>query len=183
MKIYTKTGDDGTTGLFSGKRVSKTSSYIDAYGTVDEVNAFVGMALTSSADAEISKMLIQVQHDLHAVCADLATPADAAQAKHVERVEAKRSKQLEVWIDKMETELEPLKQFILAGGTELSSRLHVARTVCRRAERAVIAHAESEKANSETIIYLNRLSDFLFVLARLANRRAKRDDVLWDKSL
>ena len=181
MKIYTKTGDDGTTGLFSGKRVSKTSSYIAAYGTVDELNSFIGFASASCKDPEISKELFQIQNDLHSVCSDLATPADT-NAK-IQRLEAERALRLEKAIDVFEKELQPLKQFILARGCELSARLHLARTIARRAEREVLLHSEKEKMNAEVVIYLNRLSDFLFVLARLANHRAKISDVLWDKNL
>jgi cob(I)alamin adenosyltransferase len=179
MKIYTKTGDDGTTGLFSGKRVPKTSSYIAAYGTVDELNAFIGFCAAASKDPEISKELFQIQNDLHMVCADLATPLDANAKVH--RVEPARAKRLESSIDNFEKELQPLKQFILAGGSELSARLHLARVTARRAEREVIAHGEGEKINAESIVYLNRLSDFLFVLARVANHRAKVSDVFWDQ--
>ncbi|MBN8554006.1 MAG: cob(I)yrinic acid a,c-diamide adenosyltransferase [Deltaproteobacteria bacterium] len=181
MKIYTKTGDDGTTGLFSGKRVPKTSSYIGAYGTVDELNSFVGFAAVVSKDSEISKELFQIQNDLHVLCSDLATPLDANAKIH--RIESARTSRLENAIDLFEKELQPLKQFILAGGSELSARLHLARTVSRRAEREVLLHAEKEKINAEALIYLNRLSDYLFVLARLANHRAQISDVFWDKSL
>ena len=178
MKIYTKTGDDGTTGLFSGRRVSKTSSYIEAYGTVDELNACIGLCVSACADAEIKTELLRIQHDLHSVCADLATPMDVN--VKVDRVTEEKAKRLEKLMDQFETELEPLRQFILAGGSELASRLHLARTVARRAERAVIAHGELETINQEVVICLNRLSDFLFVVARLANKRSSVSDVLWD---
>lgn len=181
MKIYTKTGDDGTTGLFSGKRVAKNSSYIEAYGTVDEVNSWIGFALVSCQDNEIKTCLLQIQHDLHAVCADLATPLDA-NAK-VERVDLKRADRLEKWIDTFEKELKPLTQFILAGGSELAAKLHIARTVARRAERLAVAHSQMEGISNPALVYLNRLSDFLFVLARVANHRAGQADVLWDKHL
>ena len=179
MKIYTKTGDDGTTGIFSGKRVSKNSSAIEAYGTVDELNAFIGFCAAVSEDMEISKELMQIQNDLHLVCADLATPLDAKVKIH--RLENSRALRLEKSIDRFEKELQPLKQFILAGGSELASRLHLARTIARRAERRVITHAGLEKTNEEVIVYLNRLSDFLFVIARVANHRSKISDIFWNQ--
>lgn len=178
MKIYTKTGDDGSTGLFSGTRVSKDSSYIDAYGTVDELNSWLGFCGAVSRDKEISEELVHIQNDLHVVCADLATPMES-KAK-IDRVKAERAKRLEGRIDEFEKELKPLTQFILAGGSELGARLHIARTVCRRAERLVVAHASKEKVNHEVVVYLNRLSDYLFVIARLANRRGQVEDILWD---
>lgn len=177
MKIYTKTGDDGTTGLFSGSRVPKSSSYVEAYGSVDEVNAWIGYCAASTKDKEFHRDLLAIQHDLHSVCADLATPL-ASKGK-VLRIQADRANRLEKLVDHFEAELSPLTQFILAGGSELSARLHIARTVCRRAEREVIRHSEKEKMNSEVVIYLNRLSDLLFVMARAANRRAGLGDVLW----
>ncbi len=180
MKIYTKTGDDGTTALFSGKRVSKSAAVIEAYGTVDELNSWIGYSAVVSKDAEISQLLSQIQHDLHVVCADLATPSDA-KAK-IERTSNERTQRLEKIIDKMDAELEPLKNFILAGGSELSGRLHIARTVARRAERLVISHASEASINSEIVIYINRLSDLLFVLARIANKRAGVSDIAWDQA-
>jgi cob(I)alamin adenosyltransferase len=178
MKIYTKTGDDGTTGLFSGKRVPKSSSYVEAYGSVDELNAWLGYCASTCREKDLHKRLLDIQHDLHSLCADLATPLDA-KAK-ISRVKAERAERLEKWVDEWETELSPLTQFILAGGTELASKLHIARTVCRRAEREVIRHADQEKMNPEIVIYLNRLSDLLFVLARVANRRASVIDIFWE---
>jgi len=181
MKIYTKTGDLGSTSLFSGERVSKDSSYIEAYGTVDELNAFIGFAAAISQDKELLQIFKRIQNDLHSVCADLATPHDAKNASKVERLSSDLAKHFEKLMDDFEKELPPLNQFILAGGTELASRLHLARTVARRAERTVIAHSQKEKLNSEIIIYLNRLSDLLFVLARIANKRAAIPDVFWQK--
>ena len=182
MKIYTKTGDDGTTGLFSGGRVLKNSSYIEAYGTVDELNSWIGHCQAVCKDKEIATHLDQIQHDLHAVCADLATPIDAKAAAKIERVGEGRAEKLEGWIDSYEKELKPLTQFILAGGSELASRFHIARTVARRAERLAVAHSQLEKINFLTIVYINRLSDLLFVLARVANHRAGVADVTWDKT-
>ncbi len=179
MKIYTKTGDAGSTGLFAGGRVSKASSVIEAYGSVDEANASIGFAGAACTDTEIKKELLQIQHDLHQICADLATPLEAE--SKVERIEKNRGERLEVLIDRWEKELTPLTQFILAGGTELSARLHLARTICRRAEREVVRHSLDSKINSEVIIYLNRLSDLLFVAARLANKRLGTSDILWER--
>lgn len=181
MKIYTKTGDDGTTGLFSGTRVSKSSSYVEAYGSVDELNAFVGFAIAGCKDKEIERELLRIQHDLHALGADLATPLDAKVKIH--RVDSSRSERLERFVDKLQTELKPITQFILAGGSELAARLHLCRTVCRRAERAVMRHCEAQSANPEILVYLNRLGDLLFVLARAANYRADVSDVYWDQAL
>lgn len=179
MKIYTKTGDDGTTGLFSGKRVSKTSSYIEAYGTVDELNAYIGFAVSACEDPKIKKELLLIQHELHSICADLATPYDLK--TKVERFGGTGAERLEKLIDELEKSLEPLRQFILAGGCELAARLHLSRTVARRAERCVIAHGAQEKMNAEIVIYLNRLSDLLFVMARYANKRSQITDVLWNQ--
>lgn len=180
MKIYTKTGDDGSTGLFSGGRVKKNSSAIEAYGTVDELNAWIGSAIVV-ASARLRSFLLQIQHDLHLLCADLATPLDAK--KKIDRMTEVRTKRLEKWIDEVEAELDPLNRFILAGGSEAAVRLHVARTVARRAERRMVSFSEESKMNPEALIYMNRLSDFLFVLARLANKEAGQKDVFWDQSL
>lgn len=181
MKIYTKTGDEGQTSLFSGKRVAKDSSYVASYGEVDELNSFLGWAVSVAPDDHaLREKLIQIQHDLHQLCSDLATPSDATVA--IPRFEANRTQRVESWIDEMQTELEPLKQFILPGGSELSARLHICRTIARRAERAVVAHGREEELNAETGVYLNRVSDFLFVAARYANKISKKADVPWDKA-
>jgi cob(I)alamin adenosyltransferase len=178
MKIYTKTGDTGTTGLFSGARVSKSSSYVEAYGSVDELNAWIGYCVSHCKEKDLRSELLQIQHDLHVVCADLATPIDA-KAK-ITRLNSEKTLRLEKRLDRHEEELSPLTQFILAGGSDLSAKLHIARTVCRRAEREVIRHSEREKANPEVAVFLNRLSDLLFVMARVANRRADLPDVIWE---
>ena len=179
MKIYTRTGDEGETGLFTGRRVLKNSSYLEAYGNVDELNSWIGLCIVSLSDAGLKDRLLQIQHDLHVVCADLATPLDAA-AK-IDRVQTDRASRLEQWIDEMENDLKPLTQFILAGGSEASARLHIARTVCRRAERGIVAHFHQEKGNSEVVVYVNRLSDYLFVAARWVNAKLSVADVVWDK--
>ncbi|MEX0822509.1 MAG: cob(I)yrinic acid a,c-diamide adenosyltransferase [Rhodothermales bacterium] len=172
MKIYTRTGDQGTTALFGGDRVSKTDARIAAYGTVDETNSYIGLARSLAADQpgfdRLDAHLSTIQNDLFILGADLATPYEA-RAKTA-RVGDEHVARLEESIDSLQDELPELKQFILPGGTPTSSVLHVARTVCRRAERLVIAAAESENISPAATIYLNRLSDYLFVLARWANR-------------
>jgi cob(I)alamin adenosyltransferase len=168
MKIYTKTGDDGTTGLFGGERVHKHALRIDAYGNVDELNSFLGHALRASAHEPLSALLIRVQRDLFLLGADLATPA-SVDAPRIERVAEKHVTALEHMIDDLETELPEIRFFILPGGGELAARLHICRAVCRRAERATAALAAVEQINEFDLQYLNRLSDALFVLARHAN--------------
>lgn len=177
MKIYTKTGDDGTTGLFSGRRVHKSSSYLKAYGSVDELNSVVGWVASICSADDLKSLLLQIQGDLHSIGADLATPLDA-QTK-VKRFPEERTSDLEEAIDRLEMELKPLKNFILPGGSELASRLHMARTVCRRVERDVYTHSETESVSVSILHYLNRLSDLLFVMARVANHRGGVEDVPW----
>ncbi|TVQ77395.1 MAG: cob(I)yrinic acid a,c-diamide adenosyltransferase [Bradymonadales bacterium] len=177
MKIYTKTGDKGQSGLFSGERLPKSSSYFEAYGSVDELNAFLGWAASICSSDELRNLLQQIQNCLHLLSADLATPLDSS--KKIERLESAEVVILEKGIDQLEEELQPLKNFILAGGTELASRLHICRCVARRAEREVCRHSQAEEVNPVVIQYLNRLSDLLFVMARVANRRGGVEDVLW----
>ncbi len=177
MKIYTKTGDTGQTGLFGGGRVSKDSLRVHAYGSVDELNAVLGVARAIGMDATLDTLLARIQDELFVLGADLATPGEA---KYIPRVDSDYVTRLEQEIDQFEAELEPLKQFILPGGTPAAAQLHLARTVCRRAERQVVSLQATEEAlNSITLLYLNRLSDWLFVLARLANARAGVADVPW----
>lgn len=179
MKIYTKTGDKGETGLFSGTRVSKASAVVEAYGEVDETNSCLGIAIAHTEEADLKETFVRIQHDLHRLCSDLATPQDAK--VKVDRMTPDRTQFLEEKIDAYEKELSPLTQFILPGGTPLASYLHLSRTVCRRAERAIV---RLEKAyNIEALRYINRLSDFLFVIARVANKRAGESDIHWDKNL
>lgn len=176
MKIYTKTGDDGSTGLFDGRRVPKNDSHVKAYGSVDELNSVIGMAACIASD-KIQERLRYIQSKLHELCADLATPADSKQENL--RFSNEGISKLEDWIDEYDSELPPLKNFILAGGTELAGRLHFARTVSRRAERDVFEHSLNEKTTDSIIVFLNRLSDFFFVLARYANQKASVPDVVW----
>ena len=179
MKIYTKTGDRGQTALFGGARVSKASLRVSAYGEVDELNSHLGVVCAHDADAEIRARLHEIQEDLFALGAELAKNPDKDVDLGVPGVSDREIERLEKAIDQFETELEPLKTFILPGGTAAAASLHVARTVCRRAERAVVQLVDSEPVRPELVRYLNRLSDLLFVLARVANRRAGIDDVPW----
>lgn len=179
MKIYTKTGDDGETGLFGGPRVRKNHPRIEAYGTVDELNAVLGLARTHAPPADLDALLTRIQNELFDLGAVLATP-DPEKFGMV-GVGAAQIAALEQAIDRHEAELEPLKQFILPGGTQLAATLHLARVVCRRAERCLITLTDVEKISPDSLIYLNRLSDLLFVVARAANRRAGVADVPWMK--
>lgn len=181
MKIYTKTGDGGTTGLFGGPRVRKDDARIEAYGTVDELNAVLAMVQVEEVAVDISAVVTRVQHELFAVGAQLATPDPAAH--HTALITDDRLAELETDIDRFEEKLAPLKQFILPGGTAAATRLHFARTICRRAERRLITLAAQpqEHVDPRLHIYLNRLSDLLFVLARAANQAAGVEDVPWQK--
>jgi cob(I)alamin adenosyltransferase len=179
MKIYTKTGDRGETGLFAGPRVSKDHSRIEAFGTVDELNAAVGVVRAAGAMEAIDDLLGGIQHHLFAIGAELATPDPAAHSTDL--ICEEHVLGLERAIDQYESELPELKQFVLPGGTSTAAALHLARAVCRRAERRVVtlAHAESSAAFDQVIPYLNRLGDLLFVLARATNATAKLPDVIW----
>jgi cob(I)alamin adenosyltransferase len=178
-RIYTKTGDDGTTGLFGGTRVSKDHLRIHAYGTVDELNAVVGMALSHELADDLREHLLRISSDLFTVGADLATPLDPPPVYEIPRVTEEHVADLERRIDAYDAELEPLKNFILPGGTVAASQLHLARTICRRAERITVALAAHEDVGAFVIRYLNRLSDYLFTAARLANHRAGIADTPW----
>ena len=182
MKIYTRTGDDGGTALFGGGRVPKDHVRVAAYGAVDELNAVVGWALTELSPGPTSERLALVQHDLFTLGAALATPPalSGRQRPETPPLPAARIGEMEAWMDEMDAELPPLERFILPGGTRSAAALHVARTVCRRAERAVVTLAAAEPVEPEVVVYLNRLSDLLFVCARHENARARRGDVPWD---
>jgi cob(I)alamin adenosyltransferase len=181
MKIYTKTGDTGQTGLFGGGRVPKDDLRVEAYGDVDELNAVLGMARCIEMMPRIDEVLVPIQRDLFAIGALLATPDRDRMASHLEkaRIDESRIIELEHAIDDGEAELEPLRAFIIPGGTPKAAALHVARTVCRRAERHVVRLQHDVELPAMAIIYLNRLSDLLFTLARLANRRAGVGEVTW----
>lgn len=181
MRIYTRTGDAGDTGLFGGGRVPKDDPRVEAYGAVDELNAALGLARSIEMMPRIDEMLAPVQRDLFSLSALLATPEPEKVRAHLEkaRLDDARIAELEHAIDDGEAELEPLRAFILPGGTPKAAALHVARTVCRRAERRVIALGHAVDVPDVVIRYLNRLSDLLFVLARVANRRAGAGEVTW----
>lgn len=181
VRIYTRTGDAGDTGLFGGGRVAKSHPRVEAYGDVDELNAAIGFARSVEQMPRIDEVLVPIQRDLFAIGALLATPDREKMRQHLEkaRVDEDRVKELEHAIDDGDRELEPLKSFIVPGGSPKAAALHVARTVCRRAERRVVALGESEEIPGLVVIYLNRLSDLLFTLARVANRRAGTGEVTW----
>ncbi len=181
MKIYTKTGDSGSTGLFGGPRVPKDDVRIEAYGTVDELNAALGVVRALGLDGDLDEQLAQIQHELFAIGAELATPS--AEARGVRFVSSSQIARLEQTIDQHETTLEPLRQFILPAGSVAAAHLHVARAICRRAERRVVTLARIPDAGigDAVLIYLNRLSDLLFVLSRVANARLGATEVGWIK--
>jgi len=181
VRIYTRTGDSGDTGLFGGGRVAKSHPRVEAYGDVDELNAVIGFARAIEQMPRIDEVLVPIQRDLFAIGALLATPDREKMRQHLEkaRVDEDRITDLEHAIDDGDRELEPLKSFIIPGGSPKAGALHVARTVCRRAERRVVALGESEEIPGLVVIYLNRLSDLLFTLARVANRRAGTGEVTW----
>jgi cob(I)alamin adenosyltransferase len=177
-RIYTKSGDEGKTSLGDGRRVPKTDSRIAAYGGVDELNSVIGLAVASGVPESIATKLVPIQNDLFDLGADLCVPETPSPGPERLRVNAAQVTTLENWIDEATAQLEPLKSFILPGGSLPSAHLHQARTVCRRVEICVLRLAEAEPINPQTLIYLNRLSDLLFVWARLCNDGGK-NDVLW----
>lgn len=180
MKIYTKTGDGGETGLFGGGRVRKCDARVEAYGEVDEACAALGVARAALADDPLAAELARLQDELFCVGAELATPHDAKAHGAVPPVEPRWATRLEEGMDRMDAELPALRQFVLPGGTPAAAALHLARAVCRRAERRVVALAGEAAVDPAVLVYLNRLSDWLFVAARLANVRAGRAELLWD---
>lgn len=199
MKLYTRSGDDGTTGLFGGGRVGKHHPRVEAYGTVDECNACIGLALAAlesalpkpgqieapprASSAEIAdrlrNILAALQSRLFDVGADLATPPQSKHESKVHRLTADHVAEAERWIDEIDAGNTPMTHFVMPGGTELAARLHVARTVCRRAERAMVQLSQSEEVNPHAIVYINRISDMLFAMARRANKEAGVNDVPW----
>ncbi len=183
-KIYTRSGDDGTTGLASGKRRRKDDLRVAAYGTVDEANAALGLArLSTAADPELDPMLARLQNDLFDLGADLATPpAEAPLPYEPLRITQTQVDRLEREIDRLNADLAPLRSFVLPGGTPAAAALHLARTIARRAERLMVALAATEPVGAPSLKYVNRLSDFLFVAARYVNHKAEGEgggDVLW----
>ncbi len=180
MKIYTRTGDAGETSLFDGTRARKDDPRVEAYGEVDELNAWLGLALASRIDPALAEELITIQRDLFALGAQLADPGGKLAPRVTKAVIGDdHIVRLEALIDRLEEQLPPLRRFILAGGSPAGAALHVARTVCRRAERRVVHLAHELSLPPLVVVYLNRLSDLLFVLARVANRRAGAGEVTW----
>jgi cob(I)alamin adenosyltransferase len=178
MKLYTKTGDDGTTGLFGGARVAKASRRVEAYGTVDETNAALGVARATQLDAAIDRVVAQLQEDLFTMGAELACVPGREGKLATSLLGKSDIDRLERAIDAADAACPPLKNFVLPGGTPQAAALHVARTVCRRAERAVLA-LDDAPPRREVVVYLNRLSDLLFALARQANALSGVGDVPW----
>jgi cob(I)alamin adenosyltransferase len=179
MKIYTRTGDDGTTGLFGGGRVRKDDSRVEAYGTVDEANAAIGVARVAGLPPSVDAPLAIVQEDLFTLGAELACVPGKEASMKMRLLDATDAARLEQAIDAAEEGLPPLSSFVLPGGTAGAASLHLARTITRRAERATLAAADEAPIRNELVIYLNRLSDLLFVLARRANHEAGQPDVPW----
>ena len=179
-KVYTRTGDDGTTGLGGGQRVRKDSLRIESYGTVDELNSQLGVALALSPAPRLETFLSAVQNELFHLGSDLCILEEDKETMPVPQIEAKHVERLERFMDELSETVPPLDNFILPGGSPIAAHLHVARTVCRRAERLLVALAAEEAVGPETIHYLNRLSDTLFVAARYQNAQEGRGDVLWD---
>ncbi|MEE8558994.1 MAG: cob(I)yrinic acid a,c-diamide adenosyltransferase [Myxococcota bacterium] len=183
MKVYTRGGDGGETSLFGGRRVSKDATRVEAYGCVDEVNALLGVALTEVGEDDLRELLESIQRSLFDLGGELATPdvEDRAKAgKAPPRVSDADVLELERAIDRLDVELEPLRAFVLPGGARGAALLHHARTVCRRAERRVVRLSQTETVGTPVIRYLNRLSDFLFVVARVVNRRASVNEPTWE---
>ncbi len=177
MKIYTKKGDDGTTSLYGGKRVVKHAGRIETFGSVDELNAILGVGLTYVESREVANCIREIQHQLFVLGADIATPPDSE--ARIDRIAEHHIERLESMIDKLDETLEPLKHFILPGGSRAGATLHQARTVCRRAERMLVSCRLEESLSIQTLIYLNRLSDLLFVLARVENRESNVTETPW----
>lgn len=179
-KVYTKTGDDGTTGLGSGQRVGKDSPRIEAYGTVDELSSHIGAARAHGVNDAIASDLARIQNELFHLGSDLCIPEEDKARIPAPRIEARHVEALEKLMDRLSEELPPLENFILPGGSPSAAALHVARAVCRRAERLVVALSREENVGPFAVKYLNRLSDALFVMARHENKRRGVPDVLWD---
>jgi cob(I)alamin adenosyltransferase len=179
VKIYTKTGDAGETSLFGGRRVSKADARVAAYGDVDELNAWLGFVRSNLSDGQLGEMLEHLQRDLFALGARLADPGHKIAERVVKAAVTDADiTRLEGWIDQLESELQPLRRFILAGGCTAGAALHVARTVCRRAERSVVSLGP-DAVETELLVYINRLSDLLFVMARVTNHRANQPETEW----
>ncbi len=183
-KIYTKKGDDGKTELGDGKRIVKFSTRVEAYGTVDELNAMIGTITSMNIETKLDSCLERIQNDLFDLGADLCLPEDTMGHINPEplRVEKSLTERLESEIDEMNKRIDPIRSFVLPGGSEIAAKLHLCRTICRRAERLVVKLIENEKVNKEVLKYLNRLSDWFFVAARVSNDDGKKD-ILWKPAM
>lgn len=184
MKIYTKTGDNGQTSLYGGTRISKASARVEAYGNIDELNSAIGVALSYIDNENLTPQLKKIQYDLFTLGAEVATPHDKLFLANGKTrlpiiINSDEIKELEQWIDEIDAQLEPLQHFILPSGGKSSAHLHLARTICRRAERGIVFLHENEKLRNEIIIYLNRLSDYLFVIARFAAKIDGQEETFW----
>jgi len=179
MKIYTRTGDEGETGLFGGMRVSKGDARVEAYGDVDELNSVLGLVRSEPLEPEVDRLLGEIQDLLFAMGAELGTAPDKADRLTLARIDDAAVERLEHAIDRWEADLPPLRSFVVPGGARSAAGLHVARTVCRRAERRIVNLAKTETVPGELLRFINRLADLLFVLARIANLRAGIADVPW----
>jgi len=179
MKLYTRQGDDGSTGLFGGQRVGKDALRVEAYGTIDELNSVLGLADCACDQDELKAIIAGLQPRLFDLGADLCTPRDSPHADKVARIEQRHVEELERLIDSVCEPLQPMKQFVLPGGCELAARLHVARCVCRRAERILVSLDREDSIGDHVRAYVNRLSDLLFAMARRANQLSGVPDVPW----
>lgn len=179
MKIYTKTGDDGTTGLLGGARVAKDDIRVEAYGTIDELNAALGLAQALGADEQECSLIAELQNDLFVFGAELACIAEQRERLKLQLIEPADVERLENHIDSLDAHLQPLKNFILPGGHPVAAGLHQARAICERAERRILSLASVQAVAPCLLVYLNRLGDLLFVLARHAQAKRNRHDVLW----
>ncbi len=179
MPIYTKFGDKGNTALLGGSVVTKDDPRVEAYGSVDELNAVIGIAISFNDVEDVNKSLTQIQNDLFVIGAELASPISSPNMK---TIDPKRSLEMEKEIDSMDLVLPELKNFILPGGSKTASLLHLARTVCRRAERAIVSLSQEEKINPEIIIYINRLGDLIFTQARFINFKKNAPEIIWKGS-
>lgn len=182
-KVYTRGGDDGTTSLGGGRRVKKHSLRVEAYGTVDELNSVIGAALACNLEASLAQTLRGIQNDLFHLGSDLCLGEEDKEKTKLPRIEQRHVDALETLLDRLTSELGPLANFILPGGSPGAAQLHVARTVCRRAERVLVALSEQESVGPFTLVYLNRLSDALFVMARRENQFRGLTEAFWDSRL
>ena len=185
MKIYTKTGDKGTTALYGGNRVSKASARVESYGNIDELNSFIGLAKSEITDEKVLNQLKKIQFDLFTLGSESATPTDKltlsnGKSRLTLMISETEIEELENWMDEYETQLQPLQYFILPGGGKSATALHVCRTVCRRAERSLVFLNETEEVRPELIKYLNRLSDYLFMLARYMSKINNESEEYWN---